>query len=186
VASEKEEKTLETLLTLPINRTIILAGKLTGSILVAIVGAIAYLIGFSFYLNSFTGSFYMNSFTGIIPTEAGVDLASIGLAPTFLSYVILGISLFMALLSALALAISISVCPSPSGSTLYAVRFSNDVHPIHRHHNIAIPVIDHTACHTLHSSIAGSQRVFHRKLPCGNRRNRLHGNLYSCGSLHSI
>ncbi len=100
VASEKEEKTLETLLTLPINRTIILAGKLTGSILVAIVGAIAYLIGFSFYLNSFTG---------IIPTEAGVDLASIGLAPTFLSYVILGISLFMALLSALALAISISV-----------------------------------------------------------------------------
>jgi ABC-2 type transport system permease protein len=100
VASEKEEKTLETLLTLPINRTIILAGKLTGSILVAIVGAIAYLIGFSFYLNSFTG---------IIPTEAGVDLASIGLAPTALSYMLLGISLFMALLSALALAISLSV-----------------------------------------------------------------------------
>ena len=100
VASEKEEKTLETLLTLPINRFMILAGKLTGSILVAIVGAIAYLIGFSYY---------MNSFTGMIPTEAGVDLASIGLAPTLLSYVLLGISLFMALLSALALAISISV-----------------------------------------------------------------------------
>jgi len=100
VASEKEEKTLETLLTLPINRFIILAGKLTGSIIVAVVGAIAYLIGFSFYINSFTG---------MIPTEAGIDLASIGLAPTLLSYVILGISLFMALLSALALAISLSV-----------------------------------------------------------------------------
>lgn len=100
VASEKEEKTLETLLTLPINRFMILAGKLTGSILVAIVGAIAYLIGFSYY---------MNSFTGMIPTEAGVDLASIGLAPTLLSYTLLGLSLFMALLSALALAISISV-----------------------------------------------------------------------------
>ena len=100
VASEKEEKTLETLLTLPINRFMILAGKLTGSIIVAVVGAIAYLIGFSYY---------MNSFTGIIPTEAGVDLAAIGLAPTFLSYVLLGLSLFMALLSALALAISISV-----------------------------------------------------------------------------
>ncbi|MHC3128492.1 MAG: ABC transporter permease [Candidatus Bathyarchaeota archaeon] len=100
VASEKEEKTLETLLTLPINRFMILAGKLTGSIIVAVVGAVAYLIGFSYY---------MNSFTGIIPTEAGVDLAAIGLAPTLLSYSLLGISLFMALLSALALAISISV-----------------------------------------------------------------------------
>jgi len=100
VASEKEEKTLETLLTLPINRFIILAGKLTGSILVAVVGAIAYLIGFSFYVNSFTG---------MIPTEAGIDLASIGLAPTPLSYVLLGASLFMALLSSLALAISLSV-----------------------------------------------------------------------------
>ena len=100
VASEKEEKTLETLLTLPINRFMILAGKLTGSILVAIVGAIAYLIGFSFY---------MNSFTGMIPTGVGVDLASIGLAPTLLSYSLLGISLFMALLSALALAMSLSV-----------------------------------------------------------------------------
>ena len=100
VASEKEEKTLETLLTLPINRFMILAGKLTGSILVAIVGAVAYLIGFSYY---------MNSFTGMIPTGVGVDLASIGLAPTLLSYVLLGLSLFMALLSALALAMSLSV-----------------------------------------------------------------------------
>ncbi|MDH5691018.1 MAG: ABC transporter permease [Candidatus Bathyarchaeota archaeon] len=100
VASEKEEKTLETLLTLPINRFMILAGKLTGSIIVAVVGAVAYLIGFSYY---------MNSFTGMIPTEAGVDLAAIGLAPTLLSYSLLGLSLFMALLSALALAISISV-----------------------------------------------------------------------------
>ncbi|MCZ2809232.1 MAG: ABC transporter permease [Candidatus Bathyarchaeota archaeon] len=100
VASEKEEKTLETLLTLPINRFMILAGKLTGSIIVAVVGAVAYLIGFSYY---------MNSFTGIIPGEAGVDLAAIGLAPTLLSYSLLGLSLFMALLSALALAISLSV-----------------------------------------------------------------------------
>ncbi len=99
VASEKEEKTLETLLTMPINRTIILAGKLTGSIIVAVLGAVAYLIGFSYYLNSYTS---------LIPTD-GIDLATIGLAPTPGSYAILGISLFMALLSALALAISLSV-----------------------------------------------------------------------------
>jgi ABC-2 type transport system permease protein len=99
VASEKEEKTLETLLTMPINRTTILAGKLTGSIIVAIVGALAYLVGFSYY---------MNSFTSMIPTGT-VDLAAIGLAPTIASYAIMGVSLFMALLSALALAISLSV-----------------------------------------------------------------------------
>jgi ABC-2 type transport system permease protein len=99
VASEKEEKTLETLLTMPINRTTILAGKLTGSIIVAIVGALAYLVGFSYY---------MNSFTGMIPTGT-VDLAAIGLEPTIASYTIIGVSLFMALLSALALAISLSV-----------------------------------------------------------------------------
>ena len=99
VASEKEEKTLETLLTMPINRTIILAGKLTGSIIVAVVGALAYLIGFSYY---------MTSYTSLIPT-GGVDLSALGLAPTIESYAILGVSLFMALLSALALAISLSV-----------------------------------------------------------------------------
>jgi len=100
VASEKEEKTLETLLTLPINRLTILAGKLTGSIIVAVVGAIAYIVGFTYY---------MGSFMGIIPAETGVDLGAIGLAPTLLSYLLLGASLFVSLISALALAISISV-----------------------------------------------------------------------------
>ena len=100
VASEKEEKTLETLLTLPINRFTILMGKMTGSIVVAVVGAVAYIIGFSSYMGSFMGS---------IPVEAGVNLAAIGLAPTPLSYLLLGASLFISMLSALALAISISV-----------------------------------------------------------------------------
>ncbi len=99
VASEKEEKTLETLLTMPINRTTILAGKLTGSIVVALVGSIAYIIGFMYYMSSFTG----------LIGSTNVDLVALGLAPTIESYAILGTSLFMALLSALALAISLSV-----------------------------------------------------------------------------
>jgi ABC-2 type transport system permease protein len=100
VAMEKEEKTLETLLTLPIGRFTILAGKLAGSIIVAAVGALAYLVGFSFY---------MGSFIGAIPTEElNLDLASLGLAPSALGYVLLGTSLFVSLLSALALAIILS------------------------------------------------------------------------------
>jgi ABC-2 type transport system permease protein len=99
VASEKEEKTLETLLSLPISRFTILLGKLAGSIIVAAVGAITIIIGFNYYMQSFL-------FMG----EAGVsiDLAALGLAPTLLGYAILGASVFMSLLSALALAIIIS------------------------------------------------------------------------------
>jgi len=100
VASEKEEKTLETMLTLPINRFTILAGKMTGSIVVAVVGAVAYIVG---------SIYYMSSWMGIVPVEIGVDLAAIGLAPTPLSFLLLGASLFVSLLSALALAVSISV-----------------------------------------------------------------------------
>jgi len=99
VASEKEEKTLETLLSLPINRFTILMGKLFGSIIVALIGAVAYLIGFTYYMGSI--------FT-LIPTEIGVDLAELGLTPTPLGYVLMGISLFVSLLSALALAVVIS------------------------------------------------------------------------------
>ncbi len=100
VASEKEEKTLETLLSLPISRFTILSGKLAGSIIVAAVGAIAIIIGFNYYMGSF-----------MVISEMGgvsVDLAAIGLQPTLLGYAILGVSVFMALLSALALAIIVS------------------------------------------------------------------------------
>ena len=99
VAMEKEEKTLETVLTLPMDRFAILMGKLSGSIIVAGFGALAYMIGFNYYLGSFTT---------MIPTGANIDLVSLGLVPSLSGYLLLGISLFVALLSALALAVIIS------------------------------------------------------------------------------
>jgi len=99
VASEKEEKTLETLLSLPISRFTILFGKLAGSIIVAAAGAVAIMIGFNYYM----GSFMVMGDLGV-----SVDLAAIGMAPTLLGYLVLGASVFVALLSALALAIIIS------------------------------------------------------------------------------
>ena len=98
VAMEKEEKTLETLLTLPLDRFAILMGKLSGSILIAGVGAIAYMIGFNYY---------MGSIMATIPSGT-LDLVSLGLAPSLLGYLLLGISLFVTLLSALALAVIMS------------------------------------------------------------------------------
>ena len=99
VAMEKEEKTLETLLTLPMDRLAILMGKLSSSILVAGIGALAYMIGYNYMLGSIT--------TGI-STGASIDLASLGLVPSLFGYLLLGISLFVTLLSALALAVIIS------------------------------------------------------------------------------
>lgn len=99
VAMEKEEKTLETLLTLPMDRFAILMGKLSGSIIVAAVGASAFMIGYNYMLSSFTAQ---------IPAELGVDLASLGLVPSLFGYVLLGVSLFVTLISALALAVIIS------------------------------------------------------------------------------
>ena len=96
VAMEKEEKTLETLLSLPVDRFAILMGKLSGSILIAALGALAYMVGFTFYTSS------------IIPIAVPIDLARLGLVPSPLGYVLLGISLFVALLSALALAVIVS------------------------------------------------------------------------------
>jgi ABC-2 type transport system permease protein len=99
VAMEKEEKTLETLLSLPMDRFAILMGKLSGSILVAGIGAVAYMIGFNYY---------MSSFATALSTSTSMDLVSLGLAPSLFGYLLLGVSLFVTLLSALALAVILS------------------------------------------------------------------------------
>jgi ABC-type Na+ efflux pump permease subunit len=99
VAIEKEEKTLETLLTLPMNRLAILFGKLSSSIIVAAVGALAYMVGYSYLIGSLM--------TGI-PSEMALDLASLGLVPSFFGYLLLGASIFVTMLSALALAVVLS------------------------------------------------------------------------------
>ena len=99
VAMEKEAKTLETLLTLPMDRFSILLGKLSGSIIVAAIGALAYMVGFTYYLNSLSSA---------IPSNVNLDLAALGLVPSMFGYALLGISLFVTLLSALALAVIIS------------------------------------------------------------------------------
>jgi ABC-2 type transport system permease protein len=99
VAMEKEEKTLETLLTVPVDRFAILMGKLSSTIIVAGVASVTVLIGYNYMLGSFTMG---------IPTETAIDLVNLGLVPSPVGYLLLGISLFITLLSALALAVIMS------------------------------------------------------------------------------
>jgi ABC-2 type transport system permease protein len=88
---EKENKTLETLLTLPVRRSHIVIGKMVGSALVGMIMAAIYMIGFSRYMTSFQIS--------------DINLANFGLALGVPDYVLVGISLFVALLAGLSLCI---------------------------------------------------------------------------------
>jgi ABC-2 type transport system permease protein len=97
VAMEKEQKTLEVLLSLPVRRINILIGKLSGVILVSMIATVSYLVGFTFYFNS-------------LGVSAGnVDLASLGLSPTPLGVALLAVALLLSFVSALSLAVLLSV-----------------------------------------------------------------------------
>lgn len=96
IAVEKEEKTLETLLTLPVKRVTVLWGKLIGSAVVAAIGVVAYMVGFSYYMNSITSM--SASQQALIPSNIYVEISPEG-------YAIIAASLFLSLMSMLALAI---------------------------------------------------------------------------------
>jgi ABC-2 type transport system permease protein len=100
IALEKEQKTLETLMTLPVSRLTILGGKLAGSIVIAIAGSISYMIGFSYYTSSAFN--FAPDITSTVLTGTGIGIQPIG-------YVMLGVVMFVTLVSALALAISLAV-----------------------------------------------------------------------------
>jgi ABC-2 type transport system permease protein len=91
MAMEKENKTLETLLTLPVKRTSIVTGKIVASAVVGLIFAIIYMVGMSRYFAGF-------NFSG-----QQLNLSDYGLALTTDDFVLMGISLFVALISALAL-----------------------------------------------------------------------------------
>jgi ABC-2 type transport system permease protein len=88
---EKENKTLETLLTLPVRRSQIVIGKMVGSALVGMIMAAIYMLGFSRYMTSFQ--------------VADINLANFGLSLGMPDYLLVGISLFTALLAGLSLCI---------------------------------------------------------------------------------
>ena len=90
MALEKENKTLETLLTLPVKRTSIVTGKIAASAFIGLLFAVIYMFGMSNYFQGFQMS-------------EGLNLADYGLILTTQDFVLVGISLFIALISALAL-----------------------------------------------------------------------------------
>jgi ABC-2 type transport system permease protein len=96
VAMEKEEKTLETLLTMPVSRSSILFGKIAGVVAISALAVVAYIFGFSIY---------MGGMMSTTPLGEGLSLTDLGLVPTMEGMVLLLITLFLSLVSALSLAV---------------------------------------------------------------------------------
>lgn len=90
MALEKENKTLETLLTLPVKRTSIVTGKITASAAIGLIMAVIYMFGLGSYMQSFSMS-------------GNINLADYDLALTSQDYILIGISLFITLIAGLAL-----------------------------------------------------------------------------------
>ena len=105
IAMEKQNKTLETLLTVPISRTAIVTAKMLASGLVGLLSAIIYMIGFRYYMSGFMGDVSQAA------AASGVTavIQKLGLALTAKGFIILGISLFFAILVALAMATILGV-----------------------------------------------------------------------------
>lgn len=97
IATEKENKTLETLLTTPVSRKYIVTSKMAGAGLVALVSSIVYMFGFRSYMDGLSGGQASAAFSSVA--------AKLGLGFGSTDYVVLAISLFFGILAALAISL---------------------------------------------------------------------------------
>jgi ABC-2 type transport system permease protein len=92
MGSEKENKTLETLLTLPIKRTTIVTGKIVAAAVVGLVFGMAYMLGMGFYIGSLTSP---------VAGSTTIDLTQLGLTLGATDYLLIMVSMFLSIACAL-------------------------------------------------------------------------------------
>ncbi|MDD3065451.1 MAG: ABC transporter permease [Endomicrobiaceae bacterium] len=101
VATEKENKTLETLLTMPVDRRLIVLAKMIGAGVVALLSAAVYLFGIRYYINGISG----NALNGM--ANLGSVMEQLGLTFTPPDYLLLGATMFLGIMCGLAIAMVI-------------------------------------------------------------------------------
>jgi ABC-2 type transport system permease protein len=116
IGQEKENKTLETLLTVPINRTSIVVGKMVGAALVALVVSSIFMLAMVYWTGSFGTE--MSTSAGAADTSA---LAQLGLSLSPESYVLLAVGLFLAVLCGLSLATLLAIFADDAKSAQMSV-----------------------------------------------------------------
>ncbi len=103
VASEKENKTLEILLSSPINRKMLVFSKITASGLIAFLLSGGYMVGMRSFMSGVTGQ--VSSMT----TSSQSSLIKLGLMINPAGYLAIGISILFCILCALSVAIILGV-----------------------------------------------------------------------------
>ncbi|MBI4679468.1 MAG: ABC transporter permease [Elusimicrobia bacterium] len=99
VASEKENKTLETLLSSPIDRRMLVLSKLTASAFIAAVLSGGYMLGMRSFMSGIVGDAAPGA-----ASSSGPALARLGLLITPSGYLMIGLSVLVCILCALAMA----------------------------------------------------------------------------------
>ncbi|MHB1135851.1 MAG: ABC transporter permease [Coriobacteriia bacterium] len=105
VATEKENKTLETLLSYPVSRTSIVTSKMVAAGLVALLAAGAYMFGMSEYMGGIESSFSGGPEAEAALQASDATMQQLGLTFSTGDYLMLGLTLFASILTALAIAI---------------------------------------------------------------------------------
>lgn len=99
IASEKENKSFEILLSSPLDRKVIVLAKILASGFMALVFAGFYMLGFGYYMNSVAGGALTQT------PEIQEALVELGVVISPVGYLMIGSSLFLAILIALVIAI---------------------------------------------------------------------------------
>lgn len=104
IATEKENKTLETLLSYPVSRVSLVTSKMTAAGLIALLAAGAYILGMQRYMEGMTQSMGGDA-AGEAMQASEAAMAQLGLTLGPSDYALLGLTLFAGVLVALAIAI---------------------------------------------------------------------------------
>jgi len=103
IASEKENKTLETLLASPVSRTSLVMSKMVAAGTVALASAAAYMVGLNSYMTGLTGGAVGGPFGGAEGTSSAIEALGLGLST--IDWLLLGATLFVSILVALSLSV---------------------------------------------------------------------------------
>ncbi len=106
IALEKESKTLEVLLTMPVSRVTILLSKLLGTFLIVLLGTISFIVGFGIYSLMFAGTMVSISPTPQ-STAVSLKLPPIQPSPVFVPILLIAIFVTMIMTTCIGLLVGI-------------------------------------------------------------------------------
>jgi len=118
IAMEKQDKTLETLLTVPIKRTSIITAKMLAAGLIGLISAGVYMFAFK---GMFGGIGEEAAKAGAQAGGGAALMQKLGLTFNTTGYLVLGLSIFLAILVALAMAMILGVLAEDFRSAQYMI-----------------------------------------------------------------